>query len=493
MPNILMTLDYSTLMTLRQNHPAWKLLCAQHAPFIASFLHRVFVIPNARNLSQTELVEALEDDLFVLRDQLGEEAFPGTAQGYLDDWANDDKGWLRKFYQPGIDIPYFDLTPAAEKALLWLEGLTERPFIGTESRLLTLFDLLRQMVEGSQEDPQIRVAELQKRRDDIDSEISRILSGDIPLLDDTALKDRYQQVLYLSKSLPADFREVEHNFHVLNQEVRKRITTWEGGKGALLEEIMNKRDAIANSDQGKNFRAFWDLLMSPSLQEELTGLLEQVLSLPAIQSMNPSPRLRRIHYDWLEASEHTQRVIAKLSEQLRKFLDDYAKSETRRIMEILRDIEGQAIIIKEKLPLPRGGFMSLSEISPTVNLPLERSLFSPPLTPFVTDIATDGGNPDLDLTVLYSQIMVDRAELTRNIQQDLREYGQTSLAEIITRHPLRYGLAELIVYVQLAEKRPRMVIDDKTQEEVRWQSDAGVMRQAMLSRIILLKEGELDG
>ncbi|MBV5304582.1 MAG: DUF3375 family protein, partial [Chlorobium sp.] len=46
-----MALDYSTLNLLRQNHPAWRLLCAQHAPLVAGFLHRVFIVPNVRILS----------------------------------------------------------------------------------------------------------------------------------------------------------------------------------------------------------------------------------------------------------------------------------------------------------------------------------------------------------------------------------------------------------------------------------------------------------
>ncbi|MCE1273797.1 MAG: DUF3375 domain-containing protein, partial [Chlorobiales bacterium] len=91
-----MALDYTTLDLLRQNHPAWKLLRAQHAPLIASFLHRVFIAPNVRTLSQADLVEALEDELFTRRYQLGDSAFPGSAQSYLNDWAENDKGWLRK-------------------------------------------------------------------------------------------------------------------------------------------------------------------------------------------------------------------------------------------------------------------------------------------------------------------------------------------------------------------------------------------------------------
>jgi flagellar motility protein MotE (MotC chaperone) len=446
----------------------------------------VFIVPNMRNLSQADLVEALEDELFALREQLGGDAFPGTAQSYLNDWAENEKGWLRKFYPAGTDEPHFDLTPATEKALAWLEGLTERAFVGTESRLLTLFELLRQMSEGSQADPQVRIAELQKRRSDIDAEIARILAGDIPLLDDTGLKDRFQQFLQLARELLTDFREVEHNFRTLDRRVRERIALWEGAKGALLEEIMGERDAIADSDQGKSFRAFWDFLMSQSRQEELSRLLEQVLSLPPILAMRPETRLQRVHYDWLEAGEHTQRTVAKLSEQLRRFLDDQAWLENRRIMDILHSVENHALALREEAP--KGDFMPLAETSATVELPLERPLYQPPLKPLIAKMALDEGDADVDTAALYAQVVVDRAELARNIRQELQGRSQISLAEVVTRHPLRNGLAELVAYLQLAGEWPKKAVDDEVQEQVSWQLKTGVMRKATLPRIILLKD-----
>ncbi len=480
-----MALDYATLELLRQNHPAWRMLCAHHAPLVAGFLHRVFIVPNLRNLSQADLIEALEDELFALREQLGTEAFPGTAQSYLNDWAANDKGWLRKFYPVGTDEPHFDLTPATEKALAWIESLTARAFVGTESRLLTLFELLRQMSEGSQTDPQVRLAELQKRRSDIDAEIVRIMGGDIPLLDDTALKDRFQQFLQLARELLTDFREVEHNFRTLDRRVRERIALWEGAKGALLEEIMGERDAIADSDQGKSFRAFWDFLMSQTRQEELSRLLEQVLSLPPIQAMHPEPRLQRVHYDWLEAGEHTQRTVAKLSEQLRRFLDDQAWLENRRIMDILHSIENHALALRETVP--SGDFVSLAETSATVELPMERPLYRPPFKPLIGRIALDEGDADVDTAALYAPVVVDRAELTRNIRQELQHRSQISLAEVVARHPLRHGLTELVAYLQLSGAWPKTAVDDDVQEQVSWQSEAGVLRQATLPRIIFLR------
>jgi len=480
-----MSLNYATLESLRRNHPAWRLLCARQASLAASFLHRVFIVPNVRNLSQADLAEALEDELFALREQQGEEAFPGTAQSYLDDWAADDKGWLRKFYPAGTDEPHFDLTPATEKALAWLESLTERAFVGTESRLLMLFDLLRQISEGSQTNPEVRIAELQKRRAEIDAEIARILAGDLPLLDDTGLKDRFQQFQQLSRELLTDFREVEHNFRMLDRRVRERIALWEGAKGALLQEIIGERDAIADSDQGKSFRAFWDFLMSQSRQEELNHLLEQVLSLQPIQTMRPEARLRRVHYDWLEAGEHTQRTVAKLSEQLRRFLDDQAWLENRRIMNILHSIESHALAARENMP--PGSFMPLTETAASIELPLERPLYRPPVKPIVTETILDTGDAQIDTAALYAQVVVDREELTGNIRQALQSRSQISLGEVMALHPLRQGLAELVVYLQVAGDWPKTAVDDDVQEEVCWQTESGTLRRATLPRVILLR------
>jgi flagellar motility protein MotE (MotC chaperone) len=319
-------MDHATLTALRDRHPAWRLLASPHAPLVASFLHRTFVAPNARVMDEADLAEALEDELFALRERLGPEAYPLGARDYLNEWAAPDKGWLRKFYKPGTDEAQFDLTPATEKAIAWLASLTQRPFVGTESRLLTLFALLEQISAGTEADPALRAAELRRKRDEIDAEIARVLAGDLPLLDDTAVKDRFLQFQQLARELLADFREVEQNFRGLDRKVREKIALWEGSKGALLDEVMGERDAIGDSDQGRSFRAFWDFLMSSQRQDDLSSRLDQVLALPAVAALKPEPRTRRVHHDWLAAGEHTQRTVAQLSQQLRRFLDDRASS-----------------------------------------------------------------------------------------------------------------------------------------------------------------------
>jgi hypothetical protein len=55
-----MSLDFATLDLLRRNHPAWRLLCSDHAPLVASFLNRVFIVPNTRTMSRADLAVALD-------------------------------------------------------------------------------------------------------------------------------------------------------------------------------------------------------------------------------------------------------------------------------------------------------------------------------------------------------------------------------------------------------------------------------------------------
>ena len=205
-----MSLDYATLDTLRSHHPAWRLLRSDHAPLVASFLHRVFVVPNVRVMAAADLAEALEDALYALRLHLGETEFPKSAREYLNDWAAPDKGWLRKFYRSGTDEAQFDLTPATEKAIAWLAQLSERQFVGTESRLLTLFDLLKQMSEGSEADPAKRIAELLNPNLKVEGLLRTMYDPRLSLMNDVSaqLKEHFGEQLY-DTVIPRNIRLAE--------------------------------------------------------------------------------------------------------------------------------------------------------------------------------------------------------------------------------------------------------------------------------------------
>jgi len=483
-------LNYDTLEIFRKEHSGWRLLRSDHVSLIVVFLHRAFIQPNVRILPEPTLVEALEDELFAVRERLGVDAFPRSAREYLNDWASPEKGWLRKFYLSGTDEPHFDLVPATERAIAWLNELSTRSFVGTESRLLTLFELLRQMTTGSESDPEARVAELQQRRDAIDEEIRRTLAGEISLLDDTAMRDRFQQFTQMARELLSDFREVEQNFRQLDRSVRERIALWEGGKAALLEEILGRRDAIDNSDQGRSFRAFWDFLMSDQRQQELTSMLDTILAHEAIRHTKPDPRLRRVHYDWLQAGDHTQRTVADLSRQLRRFLDDQAWLENRRIMDILHGIEVKSLAVRSAPPMS-AAFMDIRETSAAIHLPFERPLFNPPFKAKLTAEVLAAGDEEIDASALFALRVVDKPLLASHIRQAFQTAPQITLRELIADHPIEHGLAEIIAYLEIASGACTITVDETVEDMLEWKTTGvdGVetRKTARLPRIIFVK------
>ena len=480
------SLDYHALVALRRQHPAWRLVTADHAPLIISVLYRHFIQPNTRTISRVDLVARVDDDLFELREILGENEFPRSAAQYLDEWAADEKGWLRKYYPPGADDPTYDLTPATERAITWIVSLEQRQFIGTESRVLTVIELLRQLTQGTELDPAARIAELERRKAAIDADIARIRDGQLMLLDPTQIKERFLQMAGTAREILSDFREVEQNFRELDRVVRERIATSNEARGALLDAVFSDRDDIERSDQGKSFRAFWDFLMSSERQEELTALLESVLGLEAVQSLGPDPRLARIHYDWLAAGEVAQRTVARLSQQLRRYLDDQAHLENRRITQLIQQIEQHALGIRAAFP--DGPSMDIDDARAHLALPFERPLFAPPVRTELDDRLPDSGDVDIPADALFEQVYVDRLRLAQNVRRALQGREQVSLDEVIRENPLEHGLAELIGYLSVASENRLAVVDDAHTQQVTWVDPQGVSRQATLPRVIFVQQ-----
>jgi hypothetical protein len=299
------------------------------------------------------------------------------------------------------------------------------------------------------------------------------------------VKDRFIQMSETARGLLSDFREVEQNFRELDRAVREKIATWEHGKGALLTEIFGERDAINDSDQGKTFRAFWDFLMSADRQEELTKLLEAVLALAPVASLGPDPRLRRIHYDWLEAGDVAQRTVARLSHQLRRYLDDQALLENRRVMHLIRGIEQSALAVRS-VP-PEGPFTTLDAPAPEVELPMERPLFSPPLKPHLTGRPLLAGDQEIPDDALFGQSFVDKELLALRIRRALQSRAQVTLGEIVAAHPLEHGLDELVAYFSLAAEDRKALIDERHTHQIVWQDREGKARQATLPVVVFCR------
>jgi hypothetical protein len=357
--------------------------------------------------------------------------------------------------------------------------------VGTESRLATVFDLLEQMAVGGESDPQVRLADLEQRRRELDVQIERVRAGHVDLLDPTALRDRYQQFTSTAQALLSDFREVEDNFRSLDRGLRERVATWGGSKGELLDDVLGSRSSIAESDQGRSFHAFYDFLLSQSRQEQFVDLLSRVHAMPELAPVDA--RMSHVHYDWLEAGERTQATVRLLSEQLRRFLDDQVWLENRRVVELLRGIEAKALELRDHgpvtLPVP------MAATSPSVVLPMERPLYTALEKASIASSGVERDSGEVDTSLLFEQVYVDPAPLSLAVRQILQGRDQIGLEELIASRPLELGLAELVTYLSLDDPDFAVVFDETQRRLVSWVDSDGVPRRASVPSVTFARSG----
>jgi hypothetical protein len=204
-----------------------------------------------------------------------------------------------------------------------------------------------------------------------------------------------------------------------------------------------------------------------------------------------------VHHDWLEAGEHTQRTVAQLSQQLRRFLDDRAFLENRRILDLLHGIESKALALRGTAPA--GTVMHINAMAADIELPLERPLFTPSVKPRLIDLALVAGEDDIDTARLFDQIVVDKARLRSTVQRALRRQPQITLRELLDGEPLHQGLAELVAYLELAHagdggdgpESLLALVDEAVEEPICWLArnavGEAVTREARLPRVIFTR------
>lgn len=473
-------MDYIAIETLRERHPAWRLLRADSAPLVLAFLGRWFVEDNRGATPSSELQAALEDELFARNEGYGgAPPFPKRASDYLADWAATERGWLRSYYPADSDEVHYEVTSAFEKAYGWVSALRERDFVGTESRLQTIVELLRQIVHGTDLDPAARLAVLRARRAEIDQQIQQIEAGDIPLLSETAVRDRYQQFATTARELLSDFREVGEKFRELDRVAREKIAAWDGSKGDLLADLVATRSEIGSSDQGASFQAFYDYLLSEERQDELAELLRRSQQLDAVSA---DGRLGTVHHDWAEAAERTQRTVRQISEQLRRFLDDQVWIENRRVIELVRSVEALALEVKDNAP---ASGLELDEPGLPIVLPMERPLYVVRESADVDSLLAPADAEELDLSALLAQSFVDRARLVDNLRALIPVGSAAALDDIIAVHPVEQGAAEIVGYLSIKEEDLQLDMDETGETIIDYMDTEGTPRRVRMPKVMV--------
>lgn len=458
-------MTYEEISQLLKNHTSIRLLKADNAPLIISFLFKIFkeetLNQEEGGILEKELINRLSDTLYVLNDS--KQSYPKLPAEYLTDWAN--AGFLRKY--PGkTDEFVYELTPATEQVFKWIDSLEKREFIGTESRLKYLFIRMQELIGKTQMNATERLIRLETQKQLLELEIEKIKTGELEMLDDRQIKEEYFLIEDTAKSLLADFKEVEQNFRNLDRNFRKQIITTNQSKGEVLSDLFEQQDFLSQTDQGKSFTAFWEFLLSQSKQNEFEELLQRMLDIPIVQQIrNENFRMELLRNHLIEAGDRTNRTTSSLWSQLRKYLEHKSFFENRRIHEQIN--EGLKLIFEH----PEIDFIKLPALEVDnaicIDLISDRPLYSPTERVKFKKQPLQEGKAVGGNSLLYEQFEINIPKLKDQIKQMLKTHEQVSLPELIREYPIEKGVAEVVAYLDIATKNgKRSHVSTDEQEEI---------------------------
>jgi hypothetical protein len=452
-----------------QHAPGVRLLKADHAALIISFLHRQFKREQRISVPLPELAERLTETIEALNEQ-APGSYPRSAQSYLTEWADEQHHYIRIATPASSDMPLVELTAETERAIGWIEELHGQPFVGTESRFLHIVQLLREIMQKSTVDPVERLAQLEQQRDAIQEQIDQIRQRGVvdDLYSMTQLKERFFEACNGARQLLRDFRLVEDRFRDIARALQEAQLEANVLKGALVAFVLDADAELKSSDQGRSFYTFWDFLMAPSQQDELYALLNAVQRQPDLQPVIHEGRiLQRLPSYLLAAGEQVVQSNAGLAQQLRRMLDEQSIAERRRVRAIVSEIKQMAFRVTGTTP-EEGTFIEL-EGPPETHLVMEHGLWEPGETFSVADLPVNADDEKLtfdDLLSLHTQFHIDKAILSRNIEELLNVRAQVTLADVLAHYPPEKGLAEVLAYCTLAANDPDHSIDEQQTETI---------------------------
>lgn len=453
---------FHTLLQFLQQSFSLKLLRSGNAAMCITFLYKQFREQNRISIPLEELSYALADYLVALNyldsdaaeiglDYLGQD-YQERAILYLNKWAGEDSRFILINLDEKTHAPYVTLSKHSEKVFQALEVLKDREFVATESKFLDLFDKVQELVTRSTSDPKLRLAELEKKKKEIDAEIKAIKKGQDPdTLETYQVKSRWSDISKLSSELMGDFREVEENFKEIYKHISRRHADAQLSKGQLLKLTFDALEELKNNDQGKSFYAFWEFLMDDTQQEQFARMCEQMYDILDGHGIEYESRsLKRLKSILHSAGRKVLETNELLGYKLSRIVVEKERSNRKKTQLIINQILQQALQHSEKEE--RAVSFITVDHRPEIFLPLERK---PGEKPMVHDFATLPQMAELDLShlsdlqKLVEDDFIDKQQLKDNITSMLKRKSQVSLKEVVENFGCERGLAELLAYVSI--------------------------------------------
>ncbi|GAB3966978.1 DUF3375 family protein [Plantactinospora veratri] len=266
------------------------------------------------------------------REQVPEWQGGVTPAEHCRDWV--DKRWLETETLNGR--LRYRLSPYSLRALRFVRELVEGETTVSSARLGSITHAVRLLADMTNSDRGVQVrridrqiAELRKRREDIASGRARLATVE-------EMKQQLHEILAMTRSLPADFRQLRSMVEDRHQEIARRAMVKGPPKADLVEDYLRENDLLSKTSQGTAYLGFSRLLSSRQT-EQLRTDIDQILvqefareHVTAVQREELDSMLSTL----LAAELDVQNSYVRWSASLRRYLTRVAHGRHQRLISL---------------------------------------------------------------------------------------------------------------------------------------------------------------
>lgn len=457
---------------LYEENKVWKLLRATTAPLILAFIEHVFS-SGQNEISYSQACILLDAEL-----EKNHWYADTPAATYIYQWVKD--GWLREMDNK------LTKTDTCEIALRFCQSFDERNINTSASHLRIVQEAVRELVIALNENPEERIALLNQRKAELEKEITIIQTKGINTLSDQQRRERLREIYQLASVLTNDFRYVEDEIRRLDQEIRIKMIDKDNNRGEVLQATMDQEALLAQSDAGSAFESFFQLLCDSNRSTEFKEQLDIIINQISDNYLQPRQRkfLKRLLQELTQESEHIFQIRRRTEENLKTYIKSGAAQEKRTVDRLITQLEQLAVnFSKNNINLKQATHLILPTGNIEINSPDSICLKEPIAAIQITDITEHTNSVVPSETVLTLLDTIQIKEVADSIYHNLCTFGPLTIAGLVEKKPINFGLEELVTYLRIAQHIQATDLNEK--ESIIIQDKQGIQIKATLPKYLL--------
>lgn len=227
------------------------------------------------------LAALVSEDLTILGPAVRHD--PDGPEAMLRKWTR--KGWVHRSVDAETRIERYQLTAGALQAVQQMRGIQRHTSTATESALAMVMEELRQIAAEANPDPEMRKRVIGDQIEMLAAQLKSIEDGQMPPVNLRELVDKIAALTQLIDRIPADVARYGEQMHANTAALLRQSLSDDAAEFAeTLTRMFDGHDVIADSPEGQAFRAFTNLVGTPSqraqLEADIGEILARVESLP---------------------------------------------------------------------------------------------------------------------------------------------------------------------------------------------------------------------